>query len=248
MSEARQQSSTSYPILLYMVLSSDHVTPATGKTLTVTLSKNGGAFASASGAVSEIANGWYSLAGNATDRNTLGTLAIKATASSCDDVAKVIEIITSDPFAAGATAADVWTYATRTLTAPTPTYSPVHGYQQLRLIRGESYGTGAAKDLVTGVSTGGTWPTDLSLYTWTFVADPDASNTTGSSFSGTVTVVNATGSSRSVRITIAASATSASGVTAGKYTYAVHGYITATPTITATPETGTLILTENAAV
>lgn len=98
---ARQQSSTTYPMLFLMVLSVDHVTPATGKTVTVTLSKNGGNFGAAAGSVTEVANGWYSLAGNATDRNTLGPLALHATATGCDNSDPIPwDILTVDPFAA----------------------------------------------------------------------------------------------------------------------------------------------------
>lgn len=93
----RQQSSTNYPIPFFMVLS-DHVTPATGKTVSVSLSKNGGSFAAASGAVTEISGGWYLLAANATDRNTVGELALRATASGCDDTPDRYVIVPWDPF------------------------------------------------------------------------------------------------------------------------------------------------------
>jgi len=99
MNKDRQVNSTSYPINFLMVSSSDHVTPAIGLTVSAIVSKNGGAFASASGAITEIGNGWYSLAGNATDRNTLGELLIHATASGADDADILISIVTVDPFA-----------------------------------------------------------------------------------------------------------------------------------------------------
>jgi hypothetical protein len=78
------QSSTQSVLLFLMVQSADHISPLTGATTTVTLSKNGGAFAAPAGAVSEIGNGWYKVAGNATDTNTLGPLALHATAASGD--------------------------------------------------------------------------------------------------------------------------------------------------------------------
>jgi hypothetical protein len=96
---ARQQNSTSYPITFLLVTSIDHITGATGKTPTVTLSKNGGAFGAAAGLVSEIANGIYALAGNATDRNTLGELRLHVTATGCDPVDMAVDITTGDPFA-----------------------------------------------------------------------------------------------------------------------------------------------------
>jgi hypothetical protein len=54
----------------------------TGLTPTVTLSKNGSAYAAPYGTVSEVGNGLYQVAGNATDTNTLGVLALHATAGS----------------------------------------------------------------------------------------------------------------------------------------------------------------------
>lgn len=99
MNFARKQSTTDYPIIFWMADSTDHVTGKTGLTPTVTISKNGGAFGAASGAVSEIANGWYSLAGNATDRNTLGSLAINAAATGADDADLLCQIVSYDPFA-----------------------------------------------------------------------------------------------------------------------------------------------------
>lgn len=98
--KARQVSSTSYPINFLMVDSTDHITGLTGLSPTVTLSKNGGAFGAPVGAVSEIANGWYSLAGNATDRNTLGELLIHVTATGADPVDEKYAIVTQDLFAA----------------------------------------------------------------------------------------------------------------------------------------------------
>jgi hypothetical protein len=95
----RQLGGTAYPVTFFMVLASDHLTPATGKTVSVTLSKNAAAFAAAAGAVTEIGNGWYALAGNATDRNTLGDLLLRATASACDETPGKLVIVPYDPFA-----------------------------------------------------------------------------------------------------------------------------------------------------
>ena len=99
MNFARKQSSTDYPIVFFMIDSTDHVSAKTGLTPSVTISKNGGAFGAASGTVAEIANGWYSLAGHATDRNTLGTLVINAAAAGADDADLLCQIVTYDPFA-----------------------------------------------------------------------------------------------------------------------------------------------------
>src|SRR5437868_7153352 len=74
------------PLKLY--LSSDHVSNATGKTLAVTISKNGAAFANPSGGATnatEIANGWYYVDLSTTDTGTTGPLIVRGTAASCDD-------------------------------------------------------------------------------------------------------------------------------------------------------------------
>ena len=77
--------STTYTRMFLMLLSSDHVSPATGKTVTVNLSKAGGSFAAAGGSVTEVANGWYKIALTTTDTNTLGDLAYNCTATGCDN-------------------------------------------------------------------------------------------------------------------------------------------------------------------
>lgn len=95
----RQQSTTNYPILFQVTLSIDHITGATGKTLTLVASKNGGTMnVTPSGAVAELGNGVYSWAGNATDRGTLGTLIVYITGSGCDPVVIAVEVVGYDPF------------------------------------------------------------------------------------------------------------------------------------------------------
>jgi hypothetical protein len=92
-----KQSSTAYPLVFLMIDSSDHISPKTGLSPTVTISKAGGSFASPSGAVSEIGNGWYKVAGNATDTATLGPLLLHATASGADPVDAMYEVVAIDP-------------------------------------------------------------------------------------------------------------------------------------------------------
>lgn len=82
-----------------MVLTSDHITGATGVTPTVTIAKNNGAFASPQGAVTELGNGWYSVAANATDANTLGPLILHAEAGTCDPTDDVFDIVSYNPMA-----------------------------------------------------------------------------------------------------------------------------------------------------
>jgi hypothetical protein len=70
--------------MVFMTDSSDHVAGKTGATLTISLSKNGGAFASITPTVTERGDGWYSLALTATHTNTIGDFVLHITASGAD--------------------------------------------------------------------------------------------------------------------------------------------------------------------
>ncbi len=94
----RKQSDSTYNLEFYLVASSDHLSPSTGKTPTVVIRKQGGSFASPAGAVTEIANGWYQIAGNATDSSTLGPLLIHVTEASSDPFDCVYQIVNYDRF------------------------------------------------------------------------------------------------------------------------------------------------------
>lgn len=109
MTQQLLQSSTQDALVFYMTDSADHLTGKTGLTVTVTLSKNGGSFAAAAGAVTEIGSGWYKVAGNATDTNTLGHLLLHATASGADATDMMFYVSATDPRAALATASAVAT-------------------------------------------------------------------------------------------------------------------------------------------
>lgn len=97
MADLLKQSSTAQPLVFLMIDSSDHITGKTGLSPTVTLSKSGGSFASPSGAVTEIANGWYKCAGNAIDTGTLGPLILHATASGADPTDVEYSVVAFDP-------------------------------------------------------------------------------------------------------------------------------------------------------
>jgi len=94
----RQVNTTTYPIVFLLVDSTDHVTGKTGRTPTVVLSKNGGSLAAAAGVVTEIGNGWYALAGNTTDRNTLGELILSVSATAADPYDEKYLIVPWNPF------------------------------------------------------------------------------------------------------------------------------------------------------
>lgn len=81
--------SVAYTHVFKAYLSSDHLTAATGKTIAITISKNGGAFGNPSAGATnatEISIGWYSVALSTTDMNTVGVLAISGTAALVDTV------------------------------------------------------------------------------------------------------------------------------------------------------------------
>lgn len=92
-----QQSQTTIPLEFLMIDSTDGKTGKTGLTPTVTLSKNGAAFASPAGAVAEIGNGHYKVAGNATDQNTLGVLALHATSAGAQDTDDLFMVVAYNP-------------------------------------------------------------------------------------------------------------------------------------------------------
>lgn len=96
------------PIGLYVTLSASNL-PATGKTLTITVSKNGGAFGAAGGTVAEDTGtgfaGWYHYTPTAGEVATLGELRFLATAAACWDTPFTDRVV-----AAGAAAVD-WTSA-----------------------------------------------------------------------------------------------------------------------------------------
>ena len=108
MSRMIQQSTTAQNLPFFMTLSSDHISPATGKTVTVTLSKNGASFGAAAGSIVETGNGWYYVTGNATDSNTFGPLALHATASGCDNTDMLAaDVVGFNPLAALATPTNI---------------------------------------------------------------------------------------------------------------------------------------------
>src|SRR5882762_6809896 len=90
MAKLIQQSTANDPLFFFLTATADHIAGLTGATATVTISKNGAAFGAPAGAVTEIANGWYQVAGNATDTNTLGDILLHATAASADPCDMVV--------------------------------------------------------------------------------------------------------------------------------------------------------------
>jgi len=92
-----KQSATARKLVFLMIDSADHISGKTGLTVTVTLSKNGAAFASPAGTVSEIGSGWYALTATSADTGTLGSLVLHATATGADVSDHEYNVVAPDP-------------------------------------------------------------------------------------------------------------------------------------------------------
>ncbi len=91
MTELTQSTAVEVDVLL--VLASDHITGATGKTLTITARKSGGSFASITPTVTERANGWYTLSLTTSHTDTLGAFSLHIEATACDPVDEKYQIV-----------------------------------------------------------------------------------------------------------------------------------------------------------
>jgi hypothetical protein len=80
-------------LVFFMADSVDHVTGKAGLAPAVQISKNGGAFAAPAGAITEIGAGFYKLTPDAADTDTLGILALSATAAGADHAAMAFAIV-----------------------------------------------------------------------------------------------------------------------------------------------------------
>jgi hypothetical protein len=89
--------STSVNCMVFMTSSTDHVSGVAGATLTITLSKNGGAFASISPTVTDRGSGWYNVALSGGNTDTFGDLALHITASGCDPTDTLYQVVAFDP-------------------------------------------------------------------------------------------------------------------------------------------------------
>lgn len=109
--------STAKLVVFKAYLASDHVTEATGKTIAITISKNGGAFGNpAAGALNatEISSGWYSASLGSGDADTLGPLAIRGAVATIDDVGILCQVVSATT--GGATNLDASVAAVKTQT------------------------------------------------------------------------------------------------------------------------------------
>lgn len=196
-----KQSQTARPLVFKMYLAGTK-TAATGLSPTVALSKNGAAFGSPSGAVSEVANGWYKVAGNATDSNTLGPLALYATAATADPTDELYEVVAYDPtdavrlgladilatvvpgsYAAGTAGFDIGQTYSRLSSVSINLVSPIAtDGTTINIIRGDDYRNQDSR-AISFTDAGGTWP-DLTGGTVRLITYPPSGS--GLNVAGTV--------------------------------------------------------------
>src|SRR5688572_29853718 len=84
---------------LQAYLSSDHVTPATGKTIAITISKNGGAYGNPSGGATnatEISAGSYYVDLSTTDSGSTGPLFVKGTEGTIDTIITIYNVVNAN--------------------------------------------------------------------------------------------------------------------------------------------------------
>ena len=89
--------SATYSRTVLMTSSSDHVTGATGLTLTITASKAGAAYASVTPTVTELGNGIYTVTLATGNTGTLGALDMHVTATGADPTDTHDQVVGFDP-------------------------------------------------------------------------------------------------------------------------------------------------------
>lgn len=88
--------STAKVVVFRAIASSDHITPATSKTIAITISKNGGAFGNLNAGATnatEITSGFYKFTLDTTDSGTKGPLAWRGAGTGIDDTGDVFEVV-----------------------------------------------------------------------------------------------------------------------------------------------------------
>jgi hypothetical protein len=88
--------STAKLVMFKAYLDTDHTTEATGKTIAITISKNGGAFGNPNAGATnatEVSSGWYKVTLDTTDTGTLGPIAVRGAQADIDDVGVLFEVV-----------------------------------------------------------------------------------------------------------------------------------------------------------
>jgi hypothetical protein len=87
------QRNTANSVMVFMIDSVDHVSGKTGLTLSVSLSKAGGAFNAISPIVTERGSGWYNIDLTAANCDTPGELVVTAAATGADAAFKILFVV-----------------------------------------------------------------------------------------------------------------------------------------------------------
>jgi len=87
---------TARNVMVFMTQAADHISGAPGLTLTITASKDGGAFVSITPTVTDRAAGWYNLALTASHTDTLGDFALHVTGSGADPADLLMQVVAYD--------------------------------------------------------------------------------------------------------------------------------------------------------
>src|ERR1051325_6963072 len=85
-------------VVMLKVFTTGTTTAATGKTVAITISKNGGAFANPNAGATnatEVSNGWYKVTLDTTDTGTVGDLVVRGTATGCDDSERIFGVVSA---------------------------------------------------------------------------------------------------------------------------------------------------------
>lgn len=131
---------TYQPLVFFLASSADHITGAPGLNPTVTIAKNGSAtFATPAGAVSNLANGWYAVAGNASDEDTLGPLLLHATAPGADPVDDCFPVVAYSPLDAQALGLALIDAAVTSRLAEVPSAATIAAIYALLLGQGRTF-------------------------------------------------------------------------------------------------------------
>ena len=85
--------STSRNLMIFMTDALDRLSGKAGLTLTITASKDGGAFAAITPTVTDRGNGWYALALTADHTDTLGDFALHVTGTGADPSDLVRQVV-----------------------------------------------------------------------------------------------------------------------------------------------------------
>lgn len=83
---------------IYLVDGSDGITPVTGETGTPQVSKNFGAFANTTNALTEVGNGLYYVELTATELDTLGTVTVRYNSGNVAEFNLSAKVVAFDPF------------------------------------------------------------------------------------------------------------------------------------------------------